>query len=102
MFKCTFQGFKANLTFTLDPERIYFVWRFHARKRKVKPLRASQGLSETFPCTGYIHFLLKEQLWEGIALRTLEFESALSARPSQGHVEFERITPTLPTDIAPY
>ena len=23
-----------------------------ARKRKVKPLRASQSLSETFPCTG--------------------------------------------------
>ena len=23
------------------------------RKRKVKPLRASQGLSKTFPCTGY-------------------------------------------------
>ena len=30
-----------------------FDWRFNARKRKVKHLRASQSLSETFHCTGY-------------------------------------------------
>ena len=28
-------------------------WRLNARKREVKPLIASQGLSEMFPCTGY-------------------------------------------------
>ena len=36
-------------------------WRFNVRERKVKPLRASQSLSETFPCTGYKMFILKEQ-----------------------------------------
>ena len=28
-------------------------WRLNARRRKVKPLKASQSLSEAFPCTGY-------------------------------------------------
>ena len=38
---------------------MHMVIRFHARKRKTKPLRASQSLSETFPCTGHNTFSLK-------------------------------------------
>ena len=42
-----------------SPEESYLGWRFKARKRKVKPLRASQSLSETFPSTGYKAVSLK-------------------------------------------
>ena len=38
---------------------VLFGRRFHARKRRVKPLRASQSLPETFPGTGYKAFYLK-------------------------------------------
>ena len=40
-------------------------WRFNARKCKVKPFRASQSRSETFPCTGYKAFALKGQVLRG-------------------------------------
>ena len=45
-------------------QRVVDGGRFDARERKVKPLRISQSLSETFPCTGYTAFSLK-----GAALR---------------------------------
>ena len=37
----------------------------NARKRKVKPLSASQSLSETFPCTRYKAFSLKGKALKG-------------------------------------
>ena len=39
--------------------------RFTARKREVKPLRASQSLSETFPCTGSKAFSLQGKALRG-------------------------------------
>ena len=42
-----------------------FDGRFNARKGKVKPLRASQSLSATFPCTGYKAFSLKGKALRG-------------------------------------
>ena len=37
----------------------------HYIKREVKPLRASQSLSEAFPCTGYKAFSLKGKTMRG-------------------------------------
>ena len=45
--------------------RLQLGWRFNARKRRVKPLRASQSLSETFSCTGYKAFSLKGKVLRG-------------------------------------
>ena len=45
----------------------WFGWLLYARarKRKVKPLRASKSLSETFPCTGHETFSLKGKALRG-------------------------------------
>ena len=55
------------------------VLKFNARKRKVKPLRASQILSEILPCTGYEVFPLKGAAPTGNRLRALEVELVMCA-----------------------
>ena len=58
--------------------------RFNARKRNETPLRASQSLSETFPCAAHKALYIKEKLSEGITLRALGLErSKCTAYPSQ-------------------
>ena len=51
-----------------------FGWSFNARMRKVKPIRASQSLSESFPWTGYKVFHVQGKALRGNRVAHLEFE----------------------------
>ena len=62
---------------------------FNARKREVRPLRASQSLSETFPCTGYKAFYIKGKALRGNRVARIGILSALSARPTVSFHNFK-------------